>query len=174
MYEPDFLTADEEREALAAIEAIDFEPVVMRGQAARRTAKHFGLGYGYESHELTPADPLPGDLAWLRERAASFAGVEPGELVEILVQRYPPGAGIGWHRDAPGFGLVVGVSLASECRMRFQRGKGDERQVFELQLGPRSAYVLKGSARWAWQHSIPATKELRYSVTFRTLRGARQ
>jgi alkylated DNA repair dioxygenase AlkB len=31
--------------------------------------------------------------------------------------------------------------------------------------------VLAGAARTAWQHSIPPTKELRYSITFRTLRS---
>ena len=66
---------------------------------------------------------------------------------------------------------IVGVSLASACRMRFQRRAGEERRVFELELAPRSAYVLGGAARSAWQHSIPATKELRYSITFRTLRN---
>jgi alkylated DNA repair dioxygenase AlkB len=30
--------------------------------------------------------------------------------------------------------------------------------------------VLAGEARWKWQHSIPPTKEERYSITFRTLR----
>jgi alkylated DNA repair dioxygenase AlkB len=34
------------------------------------------------------------------------------------VQRYPPGATIGWHRDAPAFETVIGVSLASACRLR--------------------------------------------------------
>jgi alkylated DNA repair dioxygenase AlkB len=29
---------------------------------------------------------------------------------------------------------------------------------------------MNGAARWRWQHSIPATRELRYSITFRTLR----
>jgi alkylated DNA repair dioxygenase AlkB len=41
------------------------------------------------------------------------------------------------------------------------------------ELAPRSAYVLSGRARWSWQHSIPATNELRYSVTFRTLKRSR-
>ena len=77
----------------------------------------------------------------------------------------------GWHRDAPAFGTVVGVSLAGSSRLRFQRGKGDDRRVWELLLEPRSGYVLAGKARTAWQHSIPPTKELRYSITFRTLRG---
>jgi DNA oxidative demethylase len=90
----------------------------------------------------------------------------------VLVSRNPPGVTIGWHRDAPVFGAkVVGVSLASACRMRFQRGKGDARQVAEPALEPRSAYVLAGAARFAWQHSIPPTKALRRSVTFRTLKA---
>jgi DNA oxidative demethylase len=65
---------------------------------------------------------------------------------------------------------VAGVSLAATCRLRFQRGKGDTRQVAEITLAPRSAYVLADAARFAWQHSIPATKALRYSITFRTLK----
>jgi DNA oxidative demethylase len=108
----------------------------------------------------------------VRERAAGLAAVAPEELVEILVQRYPPGATIGWHRDAPAFGTVVGLSLGAPSRLRFQRGKGDERRVWEVLLAPRSGYVLAGKARTSWQHSIPPTKELRYSITFRTLRRA--
>jgi alkylated DNA repair dioxygenase AlkB len=37
-------------------------------------------------------------------------------------------------------------------------------------LERRSAYILSGAARWNFQHSIPAVKELRYSITFRTWR----
>jgi DNA oxidative demethylase len=88
----------------------------------------------------------------------------------VLITRYPPGAAIGWHRDAPMFREVIGVSLASACRMRFQRGKGEERVTADIELEPRSAYVLAGPVRSHWQHSIPATKDLRYSITFRTLK----
>jgi alkylated DNA repair dioxygenase AlkB len=106
----------------------------------------------------------------VRERAAQIAGLEPQQLVEVLVQKYPPEATIGWHRDAPAFGTVAGVSLGSECRLRFQRGRGEERRIWEVLLEPRSGYVLAGKARTSWQHSIPPTKKLRYSITFRTLR----
>jgi alkylated DNA repair dioxygenase AlkB len=96
---------------------------------------------------------------------------EPEDLVQVLVSRYPAGAGIGWHRDAAMFGSkIAGVSLRAPCRMRFQRTlKNKPRETYALELTPRSAYVLSGPARRSWQHSIPATKELRYSVTFRTL-----
>ena len=168
VYRPDFIGEDEERDVLAVVEAIEFHEVTMRGQTARRTVRH----YGYESWQLTPADPLPAGLEWLRDRCAEAADVRPDELAQTLVSRYPPGATIGWHRDAPMFGAkIVGVSLGSACRMRFQRRVGETRQVWELELAPRSLYVLGGAARSAWQHSIPATKELRYSITFRTLRN---
>ncbi|MDQ3935947.1 MAG: alpha-ketoglutarate-dependent dioxygenase AlkB [Actinomycetota bacterium] len=159
---------------VGVLEGLDYREVVMHGRAAKRTVRHFGLDYDYESRDLVPADPLPGELGWLRERCAELAERRLEELVQVLVSRYPAGAGIGWHRDAPMFGRVVGVSLGAPARMRFQRKtKEGERLVEELELAPRSAYLLSGSARWAWQHSIPATKDLRWSITFRTLREPR-
>lgn len=170
VYVPGFVTDDEERSLVAAFDAGGFEEVRMRGQAALRTVCHFGYRYEYEGWRLVPAEPLPDFVAWLRDRAAALADLESAELTETLVTRYPPGAGIGWHRDAPLFGpRVVGVSLLSPCRMRFQRRTGGMRRVHELQLAPRSAYLLAGAARWSWQHSIPAVAALRYSVTFRTV-----
>jgi len=172
VYEPGFVTEDEERELLVLMDEVDFREVVMRGQTARRTVRHYGFDYGYESWRLEPADPLPEALVPVRDRCAALAEVEPDDLAQTLVSRYPPGAGIGWHCDAPMFGAkVVGVSLGSSCRMRFQRKLGEERRTFDLELEPRSAYVLAGPARSAWQHSIPGTKAQRYSITFRTLRN---
>jgi alkylated DNA repair dioxygenase AlkB len=171
VYQPDFVSEAEERQVLGVLEAMQFHTITMHGRTARRTVRHFGLDYGYESWELVPTDPLPDQLAWLRDRAAALGGLDPADLAQILVSKYPPGATIGWHRDAPMFGpRVVGVSLAAACRMRFQRGKGEARQVAEVTLEPRSAYVLSGAARFVWQHSIPPTKALRYSITFRTLK----
>ena len=174
-YREDFVTAGEEAQLVAVMEQLDFRAVTMRGQVARRTVRHFGLDYAYETGELVPADPLPDPMLWVRDRAAAAVGREPEDLVQILVSRYPPGAGIGWHRDAPMFGsTIVGVSLRAPCRMRFQRTlKHQARETYALDLAPRSAYVLSGPARWSWQHSIPATKDLRYSVTFRTLKRGR-
>jgi alkylated DNA repair dioxygenase AlkB len=170
-YIEEFVTPDEERLLLSEIDAIEFRTVEMRGQVARRTVRHFGLDYAYESGELVPADPLPAWMAWLRERCAALIERDPADLVQILVSRYPEGAGIGWHRDAPMFGSrIAGVSLLAPCRMRFQRTVGGVRSTAATELAPRSAYVLAGKARWSWQHSIPATKALRYSITFRTLK----
>jgi DNA oxidative demethylase len=170
VYQPDVISVDEEARLLDVFGALRFDPVVLHGRAARRTARHFGLDYDYGSRTPQPGEPIPDWLLPLREHAADLAGRQPDEFVEILIQRYPPGASIGWHRDAPAFDAVVGLSLLGSSRLRFQRGTGPDRRVWEVLLERRSGYVLDGDARRFWQHSIPPTKELRYSITFRTLR----
>jgi alkylated DNA repair dioxygenase AlkB len=171
VYRPDLLSADEERLLLDELEQLEFCEIRMHGVVAKRTARHFGFDYDYERRGVSrDAEPVPGWLLAARAAGAELAGVSPEQLVEALVQRYPQGAQIGWHRDAPMFGTVVGISLLSASRMRFRRDADGERQTFELELAPRSGYVLAGEARTKWQHHVPPTKSLRYSITFRTLR----
>jgi alkylated DNA repair dioxygenase AlkB len=170
VYQPKLLTLDEERKLLDVLLGLRFDPIVLHGQTARRTARHYGLSYDYGARKPIPGEPIPDWIEPLRHRVASFAGGTPDDYVEVLVQRYPSGSTIGWHRDAPAFGDVVGLSLAGSARLRFQRGKGDERRVWEVLCEPRSGYVMSGPSRTSWQHSIPPTQELRYSITFRTLR----
>jgi alkylated DNA repair protein (DNA oxidative demethylase) len=170
-YRPDLLTEAEEAALLAVLEELRFDAIVLHGQPARRTARHYGLDYDYEARTPLPGEPVPDWLLPVRERAAELSDHAPEELVEVLVQRYPPGSTIGWHRDAPAFGIVVGFSLGGTARLRFQRGKAEARRIWEVELARRSGYVLAGEARRSWQHSIPPTKELRYSITFRTLRA---
>jgi DNA oxidative demethylase len=171
VYRPELLSVEDENALLGQMERLRFDPIVLHGQAARRTGRHFGLDYDYEARTPMEGEPVPDWLLPARAQAAELAGHDPEDLVEILVQRYPPGATIGWHRDAPAFGTVIGVSLGGFSRLRFQRGKREARRVWEVVLAPRSCYVLRGEARSSWQHSIPPTKELRYSITFRTLRN---
>ena len=169
-YIPSLLSEDQEQELLERVEGLQFDEVHMHGQVARRAVRHFGVQYAFESAAITPGPPIPDWLADVRDRAAQLLDVPQAALAEVLATYYPPGATIGWHRDAPVFGDVVGVSLGSLCEMRFQRGQGEERRVFQQLLEPRSAYVLSGPARNRWQHSIPQVVTDRYSVTFRTLR----
>ena len=53
--------------------------------------------------------------------------------------------------------------------MRLRPYPATKVKPLSLELAPRSAYQMQGPARWRWQHCIPATRELRYSITFRTL-----
>ena len=171
-YETGLLSVDEEAGLLEVLEDLRYDEVRLRDTVARRTVRSFGYDYDFDSWGLTPGEPVPPYLEAPRRSAAGLAGVEPELFEEVLVTRYPPGATIGWHRDATTFGpVVVGLSLGSDCVMRFQRrAAGGERRVHEQPLERRSAYVLAGAARSVWQHSIPAVPALRYSITFRSVR----
>lgn len=169
VYKPDFLTNHEERALLAAIGPLEFHEVRMHGVVARRRVIQYGWKYAFDGARLTEGPELPPFLVPLRRRAAALAGVEPEAFAEALLTEYPPGAPIGWHRDASGFGIVAGISLLSACRFRFRRGPARGSERVSLVLEPRSAYVLSGPARTQWQHSIPEVDTLRYSITFRTL-----
>lgn len=167
----DLLGADEEAALLARLADLPFEPFQFRGFEGRRRVVSFGWRYNFSRQRLGEAQPLPEFLLPLRNRAADFLGVKAAALPHALITEYAPGAAIGWHRDRPEFGEVVGVSLGAPCTFRLRRrsGAGWERRSFTAR--PRSAYTLQGPSRTEWEHSIPAVEALRYSVTFRTLRG---
>ena len=169
---PGFLTEAEERDVLAVLATVKLQPYVLHHTPSRRLVRSFGLARVAGAYDVGPAAPIPVELEWLRKRCAALMGREPEALAQLLVSRYPPGAGIGWHRDAPQFGDVAGVSLQTPCRMRFRRGRPRAWETAELTLEPRSAYVLSGPARTQWQHHIPPVTEERWSMTFRTLRHA--
>jgi alkylated DNA repair dioxygenase AlkB len=175
IYAPDFISRDEEHALVAAVEGIAFAEIRLHGVVARRRAAHFGRGYEYGSAKLTEAPAIPGFLLPLRERVAEFAGGAAEEFAEALITEYAPAAGIGWHRDAPPFKIVVGISLLSPCSMQFRpwphvKGSGKRVKPLAQLLEPRSLYILKGASRTAWEHHIPEAKQRRFSITFRTLR----
>ena len=170
LYQPDFLSEAEESDLVRIFRGLPFQAFDFHGYTARRRVLEFGLEYDFTTRIATPTQKFPEYLSPIRERAARFAGVSAADLVEGMVTEYSPGAPIGWHRDAPQFGTIIGISLASTSRMRFKPYKAEGKPV-ALTLEPRSIYVMRGPARWKFQHSIPPVKELRYSITFRTLRG---
>lgn len=172
IYRRDLLSGDEEAALAAAIAGLELKPFEFHGFLGKRRVVSFGWRYVFDGSGLSEAEPIPAFLLPLRERAARFAGVDPGALVHMLVTEYAPGASIGWHKDRSVFGDTIGVSLLAPCRLRFRRrsGRGWERAA--LIAEPRSAYLLRGAARALWEHSIPPVESLRYSVTMRTLAGA--
>ena len=172
-YEPDAVSAAEETRLLEEIAGMPFDDVVFRGVVARRRVVHFGVRYDFERRGVDPGQPIPPAFVELRERLAPLGDRPAERYEEVLLTEYRPGATIGWHRDAPYFGsTVLGLSLGSACRMRFRRERAEGGWTrWERILEPRSAYVLAGPARATWQHSIPPTPDLRYSITFRTMRS---
>lgn len=173
-YRPDFITPDEETDLLARIGALPFVPFQFQGFEARRRVVYFGWRYDFNDNSIGRADEIPAFLLPLRERVATFAGVEPAAFEHVLINAYDPGAPLGWHRDRPQFGDVAGVSLGAPVRfrMRLRQPRGFLRKAMILE--PRSAYLLRGPARTQWEHSLPPAEALRYSITFRTLRAARE
>jgi alkylated DNA repair dioxygenase AlkB len=169
VYAPGLLGGDEERALAERIAQLPFKPFEFHGFTGNRRTISFGLHYAFDGSGLREAEPIPGWLHPLRARVAALAGREPAEFVHSLVIEYAPGAGIGWHRDRPVFGDVVGVSLLAPAPLRFRRRAGAKWERFTLTAEPRSAYLLRGPARHEWEHSIPQLDTLRYSVTLRTL-----
>lgn len=171
LYREEFLSPQDEAALLAEIRRLPLEAAKYRAFTAKRRIAAFGASYDFDTNRLGPAPQLPGFLRPLRRRVAELAGTGEESLRFALVTEYRPGTELGWHRDAPEFGIVAGVSLAGHCRMRFRRYPPQKgASALELELAPRSVYVLRDEIRWGWQHSVARTKELRYSITLRTSR----
>lgn len=172
-YLPDVITEDEEIALVDAISAIVFSDFEMRGVVARRRVAFFGHSYGGAN-----VPPLPDFLLPSRMLVAKWAGIDPELFVMALINEYRPASPIGWHRDAPQYDIVAGISLLSACPMRFRPYQPPSAQkaarrsaTHEVMLDRRSGYLMRGEARQAYEHHIPPVQQLRYSVTFRTLRG---
>ena len=170
-YAPDLIGAAEEARLTDAFAVLPFKEFEFHGFRGKRRVVSFGFRYDFNGGGLTEAEPMPRFLLPIRERTAAFAGFAPERLQHVLITEYRPGAAIGWHRDRANFGDVIGVSLLSPCtfRMRRRHGSGWERAA--MRLDRRSVYLMRGPSRDEWEHSIPAVDELRYSITFRTMRS---
>jgi alkylated DNA repair dioxygenase AlkB len=176
-YRDDFLTPEEEAALLDAIAQVEFSTFEMRGIVARRRVKFYGRTYD----SSLPATPqFPEFLLHLREKVGAWMGLDPQAFAMALINEYQPSAPIGWHRDAPQYDIVAGVSLLSPCRMKLRpyvspgaasTSTGRRIATHEITLQPRSAYSMTGDARTRYEHHIPPVSALRYSITFRTLRS---
>jgi alkylated DNA repair dioxygenase AlkB len=178
LYTPAFISPAEEAGLLEAIRALPFAQARFREYTARRRVVRFGEGDYLEAEPDQPTDmpriPFPGFLEELRAKVAAWLRLPATSFVHGLVSEYASGTPIGWHRDAPHFEIVAGISLNSGCRMRFRPFEDMRREAIRtLALQPRSLYVMRDDIRWKWQHSIPPVKDTRYSITLRTLAPAR-
>jgi alkylated DNA repair dioxygenase AlkB len=173
-YSADLLTPEQEESLARELAALPFKPFDFHGYQANRQVVGFGFRYDYGARQVVEAPPLPSFLQPLRRKIAEVFDRPAEALQQVLINEYPPGAGIGWHRDKAQFDEVVGVSLLAPCTFRFRRKNGDGWDRLSLTVEPRSAYLLSGPSRTEWEHSIPALDRRRYSITFRTLAAARK
>ena len=168
-YQADLLTGNEEADLVRMLGELPFQAFDFHGHLANRRVVGFGLRYDYDRRAVVAAPPIPSFLDPLRAKVAAFAGRPADAFVQVLINEYRPGAGIGWHRDKPHFDEVVGVSLLAPCSFRFRKEVESGWDRKSVTLEPRSAYLLAGAARSVWEHSIPPVDEHRYSITLRTL-----
>jgi alkylated DNA repair dioxygenase AlkB len=176
-FEPGIITPAEELALIDAAAALPLHEARYKTYTARRRVYAFGSRFDFDEYKLQPKaiGELPPSLAALRRRMAAWAGVHEQDFVHVMISEYRPGTPLGWHRDAPDYEVIVGVSLGSPARLRFrpwppEAPKKDD--IVTLELAPRSAYLMRDAARWGWQHSVPPVPGLRYSVTMRTARQA--
>jgi alkylated DNA repair dioxygenase AlkB len=162
LYKENFLTPAEEQELLALFQTLPFKNDEFNGYTARRRI----IGYGWSSRPQSPAFLLP-----LRNRAATIVGINPETLTTALISEYSPGTPIGWHRDKPTHGHVIGLSLGSACRFRLRKVDYNQPTIkwqrFTVTAEPRSIYCMREESRRDWQHSIAPVEALRYSITLR-------
>lgn len=168
-YQADLISEAEEQSLLAELQQLEMAPFRFHGWLGNRKTQSFGWRYDFDDSSFTRTEPLPSWLRPLRAKAAAFARLRSEDFVHVLLARYDPGAGIGWHRDRDVFEEVVGVSLNTPALLRFRQRSGSGFSRTRVKLEPRSAYLLSREARWQWEHSIAAGEDLRFSITFRTL-----
>jgi len=165
----DFVSESEEAALIARIDDTNLSPFRFQQWTGKRVTQSFGWTYDFESGRFSRAEPIPEWLAPLKDRAAAFADLDPSDLVQALLIRYDPGAGIGWHKDRPVFEHVIGISLGAAATMRFRRRAEKKFERVSAPLAPRGIYHLSGEARHGWEHSIAEMAEPRWSITFRSL-----
>ncbi|MGF7183622.1 alpha-ketoglutarate-dependent dioxygenase AlkB [Tunturiibacter psychrotolerans] len=168
-YEEDIISEADEAALAKSLATLDLKQFEFHGHLGNRRVISFGLRYDYARRAAKATDGFPAFVADVRNKVAKFAGRKVDEFQQGGVNQYPPGAGIGWHKDKPQFGVIVGVSLLAPATMRFRRAGGTGWIRTSQRLEPRSIYILEGEARTVWEHSVPPVDAVRYSLTFRTV-----
>jgi alkylated DNA repair dioxygenase AlkB len=177
IYHRNFISEAEEQGLIREIQKLHLTPFKYYQFTGKRRTASFGWQYEFGTSKITTAPDVPAFLLPVRRRAGALFDIDPDSLIQTSIIEYSTGSPIGWHRDIPHFGVVIGISLGATCRMRFKkhnraRSKSSNRdEILSIELQPRSIYLMSGASREIWQHSIPPVKELRYSIMLRTLRA---
>lgn len=173
-YFASFLSQQEEQELLDEISKIELHTFVFQGFEAKRRVASFGYDYNFENRSLKKGKPIPDGFKKLIDKVAHTLSIQPEDFAELLITEYPVSSVINWHRDAPPFDIIAGISLISDCNFKFrphEKTKQSRSSVLTYHVERRSLYVIDGPARSDWQHNISAVKKVRYSITLRTIRN---
>ena len=175
-YKPGFLSPAEEQLLIREIELLELHRMKFHSYTANRKVASFGLDYSFETRQLTKGKEIPNAFQWLIEKVANELHIHQDSIAELLVTEYGTGTVINWHRDAPPFDIIIGVSLLSDCTFKLrpqEKARQTRSETISFPVERRSLYVMKDEARSQWQHSISPVKSKRYSITLRTLKAVR-
>jgi alkylated DNA repair dioxygenase AlkB len=173
-YYPAFITREEEQNLLEIIKQTELHSFLFQGYEAKRKVASFGFDWNFEKRILTKGKNIPAVFDFLIQKVAERIPVSIDAFAELLITEYPPESVINWHRDAPPFDVIAGISLLSDCTFRlrpYDKAKQKRNAIISLIAERRSLYVIQGSARKDWEHSITPVKTLRYSITLRSLKA---
>jgi alkylated DNA repair dioxygenase AlkB len=174
IYAPDFLTADEEEDLLHEISRIPLHTFLFQGYEAKRKVASFGYDYSFDQRSISKGREIPSEFEWLIRKVNDFSG-GTRNFAELLITEYPVGSVINWHRDAPPFETIAGISLLSDCVFRFRphdKSRRGRKSIISIVTKRRSLYIIAGESRSEWEHSIMPVNATRYSITLRTLKGS--
>ena len=171
-YFPGFLTVEEEKNLIETIRTVPLHNMIFQGYEAKRKVAIFGYDWSFEKRKLSRGKEIPVVFYPLIQKVSKKLKLKDEEMAELLVTEYPPASVINWHRDAPPFDKIIGISLLSDCVFRFRphdKSKQGKHALIQLKVEPRSLYIMQGISRSQWEHSIAPVTGTRYSITLRTL-----
>lgn len=174
-YYPDFINEQEELDLIGIITGLQLHTFKFQGYEAKRKVASYGYDWSFDTRRLSKGKEIPGAFNSIIETVADKINVSKTSFAELLVTEYPVASVINWHRDAPPFDIVAGLSLASDCIFKlrpYDKAKQKRNAVISIPLKRRSLYIISGESRTEWEHSIAPVKQVRYSITLRTLRAA--
>jgi alkylated DNA repair dioxygenase AlkB len=173
-YRDNFINIDEEQQLLKFIEKVELRPTMFQGFEAKRKVASFGFDYSFDKRQLSRGKEIPVELNWLVSKVATDALIPVTTVAELLITEYPVGSVINWHRDAPPFDCIFGISLLSDCVFKLRphdKAQQSRKATVSLLTRRRSLYIMSGMSRSEWQHCTAPVKEVRYSITLRTLKN---
>jgi alkylated DNA repair dioxygenase AlkB len=172
-YNPSFISEAEEASLLEIVSAMELANMKFHQYEAKRKVTSFGKGWSFTEQQLKAGNNIPAEFDFLVKRIADQLKIDKEQIAQFLVTEYPVGSVINWHRDAPPFETVIGVSLLSDVIFKLRphdKEKQTRSATISLPVRRRSMYVMTGESKTDWQHCTAPAQAIRYSLTFRTLR----
>ena len=172
-YSPEFISAGEEARLIDTIKKFDLPHMKFHEYEAKRKVISFGKGWSFTEQRLIHGKPIPAEFDFLVDKIARQLSVSYDQIAQFLITEYPVGSVINWHRDAPPFNIIAGVSLLTDCIFKLrphEKEKQTRAATISINVQPRSFYSMQGPAKSEWQHSTAPVNKVRYSLTFRTIK----